>query len=402
MRKSDNLHNRQKAVLSVGGLRQEMRRLLGDDDSIEAQVRAYNRLFEDYRPTEPMRAYKLVFEDYNLEKRIEAYQILLKDYDVEQRIEACEILLEDFDPEERIEACEALFKDYESLVHLHPKDETPARAKKILVVNDDADMLATIETILEQGGYNVITAPDGSKGIRVLEEELPDLVISDVVMSGVGGYEFYKLIEHKLKSLGIPFILSAERGDKENLWSGMAPDLDGYISKPLDAEELLATVKAVLERAEILRRSSEEGEGESADRHSIAKKVLVVDDHPPIRRAIRALLEKEDYQVIEASDGVEAVIKTLQYRPDLIFMDIVMPVMDGLTACARIKSISSIEKIPIIVLTAKRQREDVVNTARAGAVDFIVKPFSPRMLIDKVKRHIGRAELGIEVIITSP
>lgn len=120
-----------------------------------------------------------------------------------------------------------------------------------------------------------------------------------------------------------------------------------------------------------------------------SKTILVVDDEPRYVSLVEINLTTDGYQVRTASDGQQAVDSVAEDQPDLILLDIMMPVMDGFTACERIREFSS---VPIIILTAKGEERDRVRGLDAGADDYIVKPFSAQELLARVRAVLRRAE----------
>lgn len=117
-------------------------------------------------------------------------------------------------------------------------------------------------------------------------------------------------------------------------------------------------------------------------------KILLVDDEKKILTLLRAYLEKEDYQVIEALDGRQALDAFQRETPDLVVLDIMLPVMDGLEVCREIRHIS---EIPIIMLTARDEDADKLVGLELGADDYITKPFSPKELVARIRAVLRRA-----------
>jgi DNA-binding response OmpR family regulator len=117
--------------------------------------------------------------------------------------------------------------------------------------------------------------------------------------------------------------------------------------------------------------------------------ILVVDDEPRYIRLMEANLTSEGYKVLTASNGQEAVEIVADQRPDLVLLDIMMPVLDGFGACERIREFSS---VPIIVVTAKGEERDRVHGLDLGADDYIVKPFSATELLARVRSVLRRAQ----------
>ena len=120
--------------------------------------------------------------------------------------------------------------------------------------------------------------------------------------------------------------------------------------------------------------------------------ILVVDDEDLLVKGIRFNLQNEGYEVITGSNGLEALQLCQSASPDLIVLDVMMPEMDGLTACAKIREFSN---VPIILLTAKSETEDKVLGLNVGADDYITKPFVPVEVLARVRSQLRRyATLG--------
>jgi DNA-binding response OmpR family regulator len=121
-------------------------------------------------------------------------------------------------------------------------------------------------------------------------------------------------------------------------------------------------------------------------------KILIAEDERDIRDLITFTLSFAGHQVTAASNGEEAVQKALQIIPDLILMDVRMPRMTGYEACKRMKEEDSIKNIPVAFLSAKGQETEVQTGLQAGAVEYILKPFSPDELTERVKKLLAQAK----------
>jgi two-component system alkaline phosphatase synthesis response regulator PhoP len=115
------------------------------------------------------------------------------------------------------------------------------------------------------------------------------------------------------------------------------------------------------------------------------KKILVVDDEPYVVRSLMFVLKKEGYKAIGASNGEEAIQKALEEKPDLIFLDIMMPKMNGYEVCQKLKENEETKDIYVIILTAKGQKEDKMKGVEVGANEYITKPFSPSKVVQRMK-----------------
>ena len=122
----------------------------------------------------------------------------------------------------------------------------------------------------------------------------------------------------------------------------------------------------------------------------MSKKILVVEDTEDNRQILRDLLGMAGYDMVEAHDGAEGVAKAAEHKPDLILMDIQMPVMDGYEATRRIKANPELKAIPIIAVTSYALSGDEQKTRDAGCDAYIAKPYSPRQMLAKVKEILGQ------------
>ena len=121
----------------------------------------------------------------------------------------------------------------------------------------------------------------------------------------------------------------------------------------------------------------------------MSKKILVIEDTEDNRQILRDLLGMAGYEMVEAHDGAEGVAKAAEHKPDLILMDIQMPVMDGYEATRRIKADAALRSIPIVAVTSYALSGDEAKTRAAGCDDYIAKPYSPRQMLAKVRGIVG-------------
>ena len=119
------------------------------------------------------------------------------------------------------------------------------------------------------------------------------------------------------------------------------------------------------------------------------EKILVVDDDTNICELLRLYLTKEGYQVTVANDGEEGLEKFNQVKPDMVLLDVMMPKMDGLEVCRRIRKAGN---TPVMMLTAKGQKSDRITGFNAGADDYLPKPFDPDELLSRVRAILRRSE----------
>lgn len=125
------------------------------------------------------------------------------------------------------------------------------------------------------------------------------------------------------------------------------------------------------------------------------KKILVVDDEPHLIRSLTFILAKEGYEVSMASDGEEALKRIGENRPDLIFLDIMMPKKNGYEVCETIRSVPDLKDIYIIMLSAKGWDIDRAKATNVGANEFMSKPFSPLEVVSRVRKAFNTLPVTI-------
>jgi two-component system sensor histidine kinase/response regulator len=133
------------------------------------------------------------------------------------------------------------------------------KKQHILIVEDHEPLLAAIQHVLELEDYAVLTASDGIEALQVMEEIQPDLIVADIMMPRMNGYDFYEAVRERPEWVPIPFIFLTARAEKEDMLKGKALGVEDYIVKPFDPEELLIAVQARLGRAQAIQEASEAG-----------------------------------------------------------------------------------------------------------------------------------------------
>jgi DNA-binding NtrC family response regulator len=127
------------------------------------------------------------------------------------------------------------------------------------------------------------------------------------------------------------------------------------------------------------------------------ERLLLVDDVPANLEVLSAVLEPHGFEILAAPDGVSALRVAARARPDLILLDVLMPELDGIETCRRLKADPATREIPVIFLTARAELQGMVEGFRAGGVDYVVKPFQPDEVVARVATHLGLARLTREL-----
>ena len=184
------------------------------------------------------------------------------------------------------------------------------QSAKILVVDDEPVIKDSIAEILRIHGYQVLTASNGIEGLEVIRQEIPELIISDIMMPEMNGYQFYQRVRSNPEYLWIPFIFLSAKREGEDIRFGKELGVEDYLKKPIDAEDLLAAVIGCLKRFHQLDESRQE----EAQKHS-ADKVGEIPDFVPLTPrefdVLRLMVEgKNNAEIAEELVVESSTIKT--------------------------------------------------------------------------------------------
>jgi DNA-binding response OmpR family regulator len=124
----------------------------------------------------------------------------------------------------------------------------------------------------------------------------------------------------------------------------------------------------------------------------VSKKILIVEDEHDILQLVKLYVEKEGFRTVSAMTGTEALKQVKQEKPDLIILDLMLPEIDGIEVCKRLRSAPETAMLPIIMLTAKAEESDTVVGLELGADDYVTKPFSPKTLVARIKALFRRLQ----------
>ena len=251
--------------------------------------------------------------------------------------------------------------------------------KSLLVVDDVESNLDILLEILEDD-FDVAVALDGESALKTAADEKPDLILLDIIMPGIDGYEVCRRLKADPDLRNIPVIFLSALTEEDEKQKGLQLGAEDYITKPFVAAEIQKTINKYL---------SDLSPGLSPKtRVEPFYNILLVDD---IKTNIDILFETlvDEYDISVALDGLTAIKYAEEEGPDLILLDIMMPGMDGYEVCRHLKANYSTRNIPIIFITAMSEIEDESMGFEAGAVDFITKPISPSVVRARVRTHLA-------------
>lgn len=203
----------------------------------------------------------------------------------------------------------------------------------ILVVDDDASIRNLLSQELAEAGYQVMEAENGMEALAVARRERPALIILDLMMPGISGFDVLSALKSDPATSPIPVLILSVLEDQER---GLRLGADGYLTKPLDSERMLETVAGLLARAA-------RGEGR--------KKVLVIDEDASVIASISQVLEERGYEVVAAHDAASGLERARQERPDLVILDSVISTMDNYAVLRALKTGAGARDVYVIVMT---------------------------------------------------
>ena len=217
-----------------------------------------------------------------------------------------------------------------------PVEVVPVLGSRVLVIEDDPKAVDLLRLYLTQAGYRVDVAMDGVEGIEKIRHQSPDIVILDVLLPKVDGWDFLRQVKEDPALKNIPIIIVSIVDQKGK---GFALGAAEYLVKPIHKEDLLEKLDAL---------------GLAAEEPAAPLKILVIDDDPKVVELLTAVLTHEGFHVRGAAGGEEGVAVAKTEHPDGIILDLVMPGLNGFDVLDQLEAFSVTEQIPIILFTVKQ------------------------------------------------
>jgi signal transduction histidine kinase/CheY-like chemotaxis protein len=239
----------------------------------------------------------------------------------------------------------------------------------VLVIDDDPESRDIIKRSLEKDSIAVITASSGEEGLRLAHEIQPAAITLDIMMPDMDGWSVLRALKADPRLRKIPVIVLTMVDDKGRGYSLGATD---YLAKPIDRDQLLKTLSE-------FRLTGKAGP------------IMLVEDDDATREVTTRMLLKDDWEVVEAVNGREALHMLSDIRPALIMLDLMMPVMDGFDFLLEMRSHAEWQDIPVIVITAKDLTEEDQRIL-SGRVEQVLEKsvFSREQLMQHVREAVTR------------
>jgi len=277
--------------------------------------------------------------------------------------------------------------------------------KRILIIDDSVVDSDLTTRLLTENKYEVSRAPGGDEGLAMASGETPDLILLDLNMPGKNGFQVLADLKANERTRLIPVAVYTARDllpEEEARIRRHAGKV--FLKNPLEpnrmlsdiAEMLAAKPAATVDGSARMRDASqanasiftEQGPGAEPEGDDVMT-ILIVEDDPANQYTLELMLKSEGYHVLIAGNGREGIEKALSLQPDLILMDMMMPVMGGHEATRSLKDNPEASDIPVIALTAAAMAGDREKALAAGCDDYISKPVDRPHLIERIEHWLG-------------
>lgn len=260
----------------------------------------------------------------------------------------------------------------------------------ILVIEDNAENRELMTYLLQAFGHATTDVIDGEAGLADLARQAPDLIVCDIHLPGIDGYEVARQVRRQPRYGAIPLVAVtalAMVGDRDKVLSS---GFDGYISKPIDPRKFVEQVEGFLPADRRLALTSPRQvmpvpPAAAQEQCGEAITILVVDNSANNREVIRQTLEPFGYRIHQAGSVEEGLAQARREVPDLIVSDLHMPAEDGFSFINRVKADPRLADVPFVIISASVWGdEDSIQARRLGAVRFIARPLDARALLDEI------------------
>ncbi|HHK73776.1 MAG TPA: PleD family two-component system response regulator [Rhizobiales bacterium] len=271
---------------------------------------------------------------------------------------------------------------------------------RILVVDDIPTNALLLEARLTAEYFEVVTARNGPEALTIIDESQPDIVLLDVMMPGMDGFEVCRRIKSNPLTMHIPVIMVTALDQSEDRIKGLEAGADDFLTKPVNDIALLARVKSLVRLKTVtdeLRLRSVTGEemgilDESSWDSSISAipgRILLVEDNMTDARLVTAALSPP-HEVIQEESPVEAIMKAAEVSFDLIIVSLNLQAFDGLRLCSQLKSLERTRQIPILIIVEPGEDARLVRGLDLGVNDYIMRPIDDNELFARARTQFRR------------
>lgn len=266
----------------------------------------------------------------------------------------------------------------------------------ILVVEDDPDIANMLRLYFTGENYSIAITPQGKQALPMCRDKMPNLVILDIMLPDTDGYSVFQQLRSDPYTKHVPVIFLTQKDGRVDQLTGLELGASDYITKPFDLQELKLRVRNLLQVT---------GQRSARQRVSFKGRLLIVEDNIDIATILHTFLTDAGYQADFVAAGRAAIEVCQNNLYDLIILDVELPDMEGYEVCERLRQNVRTAYTPIIFLTQRSGRRDLIRGLEMGADDYVTKPFDIDELYLRVRnliQHTSHLPLDLETTLPSP
>jgi sigma-B regulation protein RsbU (phosphoserine phosphatase) len=271
--------------------------------------------------------------------------------------------------------------------------------KSILIIDDDIIIRKLLNHQLKHNDYNVYEASGPSQAFDLLNNNKIDLVLCDVTMDEMDGFDFCKKVRENENFRALPFVFVTAKTSMKDKSKALEVGGDDIITKPFDVNELILKVQALIRRTEIYKVYGVKKNLEQSFSQQIAK-ILLVDDDQSLAKLFQYNLSKAGFECEIATNAENGLKLAKSIQPDIIISDIMMPNIDGFQFRRMILSDSNLRSVPFVFLTSRGEEKDILDGYDLGIAEYVLKTAGPRVVVAKVSAIIKSLGKERQKIVT--
>ena len=272
---------------------------------------------------------------------------------------------------------------------------------RVLVVDDILPNVKLLEAKLTSEYYDVITATNGEEALEMVENNSPDLILLDVMMPGMDGFEVCNRIKQNPIHAHIPVVMVTALTDTEDKVRGLESGADDFLSKPINDTALMARVRSLVR----LKMTTDEWrvrentanqlgvvEGSSNVMTESAENanILMIEDKDFEERKIIETLKQDDHKITPVQNGIDMMTKIGEASYDLLIISLNLDNEDGLRLCSHLRSNEKTRSVPILMIGEEQDMDRIAHGLEIGAHDYVMRPVERNELLARVRTQIRR------------
>ena len=273
---------------------------------------------------------------------------------------------------------------------------------KVLVVDDILPNVKLLEAKLKREYFTVITAMSGEEALRKVEEDQPDLILLDIMMPGMDGFEVCERLKSQPETMHIPIVMVTALSESADRVRGLEAGADDFLTKPVSDTALMSRVRSLVRLKMTidewrLRESTANQFGVLGDTPLVMREdttsasILLIEDNAADSRRITETLQRDHHHVTVAQSGEEAIHLAETKNFELIILSLTMEREDGLRLCNHFRLADSTRNLPILMLADEEDSEKISRGVEfGGAHDYAVRPVDSNELLARVRTQIRR------------